>query len=278
MQGEVAQLIALVCHGNASLRGQQVPALFPDHVMFRYCACVRFVKFGKTLRGKHKEDPVADSPESWFAHLQSVDARGIRIWHQSSEDAPIEDRMSAAFVGGGGTWAMEAILPKNRSAFWLSQWEVGNREAPDRRIWQVTYGQVSQGTSPAAPAINLSEVADHLAANLSEIHAFAQQMEAHGFAECFSRALTCLNTPEAKLSRSKYEFAPPDVLAPGARCVLDACDYAWVFGGMGSWNDLYFGDDHHARYEQLSEQLYDAIIAGIVAATNTSYHDSVLTA
>lgn len=39
---------------------------------------------------------------------------------------------------------------------------------------------------------------------------------------------------------------------------------------MGSWNDIVFEDkETNARYDQLSEQLYDVMIRGLVGAINS---------
>ncbi|MCC6412891.1 MAG: hypothetical protein IT270_14600 [Saprospiraceae bacterium] len=51
--------------------------------------------------------------------------------------------------------------------------------------------------------------------------------------------------------------------------LLYAADSAWVFGGMGSWNDQSFEDKEvNGRYERLSALLYNAINGAIMAAVN----------
>jgi len=46
--------------------------------------------------------------------------------------------------------------------------------------------------------------------------------------------------------------------------------YAWVFGGMGSWNDIGFQDEKDRQlYEDLSDKLYDLVIAALVAGINS---------
>jgi hypothetical protein len=54
-----------------------------------------------------------------------------------------------------------------------------------------------------------------------------------------------------------------------ARQLLSACERAWVFGGMGSWNDLGFREgDLQRRYDQVTPSLYEAVVGGIAAAVN----------
>ncbi|GAB3914442.1 hypothetical protein GCM10011575_44990 [Microlunatus endophyticus] len=46
---------------------------------------------------------------------------------------------------------------------------------------------------------------------------------------------------------------------------------AWVFGGMGSWNDLGFPDEGVEQdYEQLSSTLFAAVLTAITTATNSA--------
>jgi hypothetical protein len=45
---------------------------------------------------------------------------------------------------------------------------------------------------------------------------------------------------------------------------------AWVFGGMGSWNDQGFDGDDDRIYRELSDHLYDLLNQGICAAANSS--------
>ena len=55
-----------------------------------------------------------------------------------------------------------------------------------------------------------------------------------------------------------------------AECLLDACQSAWVFGGMGSWNDLAFDGEAQAEYERTSQTLVLTLTDVIQAAANAS--------
>ncbi|PWE17826.1 hypothetical protein DDZ18_05575 [Marinicauda salina] len=52
------------------------------------------------------------------------------------------------------------------------------------------------------------------------------------------------------------------------RALLEASTMAWVFGGMGSWNDFYPSEEKAAEYERVSEALYRAIQDAQLAAVN----------
>jgi len=66
------------------------------------------------------------------------------------------------------------------------------------------------------------------------------------------------------------DLAPDRALPLAATQILWAAQAAWVFGGMGSWNDLWFEGDDQSLYEQLSEDLYQLLNVAIVIAANTS--------
>ena len=80
--------------------------------------------------------------------------------------------MSSAFVGGGETWAIEVLLPKGQSEYWISLWAMWNREAPKKRIWRVTYGRVTSSETQQLKAPKLTEARDELHGALKVVKAF----------------------------------------------------------------------------------------------------------
>src|SRR5262249_2594381 len=142
------------------------------------------------------------------------------------------------------------------------------RDAPDRRIWRVTYGNVATvATAMAAPA-DLRAVAARLKAALERTLAFAERNVGR-FAPSFRQALACLaGSPECKAYHR--DLAIHGSLPDEALALLNAAQPAWVFGGMLSWNDLYFDGAVQAEYEAASEALFNRLRDAIVAAANSS--------
>jgi hypothetical protein len=61
----------------------------------------------------------------------------------------------------------------------------------------------------------------------------------------------------------------PSAYTREARHLAAMAAQAWVFGGMGSWNDVLFEDKAAAaKYEQVSRNLYNAVLVALVASTN----------
>ena len=79
-----------------------------------------------------------------------------------------------------------------------------------------------------------------------------------------------LDSGGAKLHGFHKDLTVEGVGAPLAVCLLDACQSAWVFGGMGSWNDMGFEGVDQKDYDRVSQQLFAALNETIQAATNAS--------
>lgn len=272
MNGSIAQMVALTCHGNAFLQGFAVGEFFQKNSTCQFCDRVSFVTVKKSIFGKQREHEVAKSPEGWFALLRSTGALGIRLSRTPQNDPHISDRMSAGFVGGGGTWLMEVSWPKSRSQFWVARWEVWNQDAPGQKFWRVTYGRVSERATTQADAADRQHTTEGLTEALREIHAFSAKQNIEGFTQCFADALDTLESGGENLHGYHRDLAPTQCLPAAARTTLDACQKAWVFGGMGSWNDMMFDGDDQKEYERVSEQLFREVNQAICESANQSFY------
>lgn len=273
MQGTIAQAIALVLEGNAALRGIRSPGLDSVHSAMTFCEFVRFVDLDKTSTG-WSERQVADDPAGWFRYLKERNVSELRMSYGASripntDGAKVTDRMLVGFVGGGGRWRVHANGP-NGSDHWEARWTVGDRQRADQRIWQVTYGRVAKDQAPGADVpSDLHTLRSDLGDVLERIEAFATAHGLPNFATCFARGLEDLAAASPVHAFHK-EFANASLIPLEAIQLLSAAQSSWVFGGMGSWNDLGFEGDDQAAYESLSEELYRTVNLAIVAATNAS--------
>jgi len=213
---------------------------------------------------------VASTPNDWFEYLKSERVGGIRFICTPQNRLGISDRMSSAFVGGGGTWAMEALRPRGTYVVWLSRWTVWNQNAPERRIWRVEYGQVSEISSRSAGEGNLESEGSRLRSALAEIHTFSEKHDCGGFTASFARAMETLDSDGVKLHGYHKDLVVEGVGPQLAASLLDACQSAWVFGGMGSWNDMGFEGVDQKEYDRVSEQLFAALNETIQVAANAS--------
>ena len=270
MNGPIAQIVALTCYGNAILAERQAPQFFPANSTSQFCEYVKFVEITKSFFGKPSEKVVASTPDDWLASLRTKKVLGIRLHRTAQNDPKVADRMLAGFVGGGGTWMMEVCRADGRSEFWASRWEVGDQQAKDRRIWRVTYGLVTEAKTADIKQKPTPETTDAFRKSLRAIHVFAERENCEGFAKCFATALQALDDPKTDAGYHK-DIAPPGHLDDGAMSLLKASMSAWVFGGMGSWNDMGFDGSKQKEYESVSESLFTVINEAILTAANSGY-------
>jgi len=269
MNGPIAQLVALTCHGNAFLDGLVTPAFFPANSTCRFCDRIRFVETRKPLLRKARQVVVAETPDGWIAQLRSRRATGLRLIRTAQDNPGISDRLSAGFVGGGGNWMLELPKPTGLSEFWAARWEVGDKNAPERRVWRVSYHQEGEYRTRPYQGRGLAVVLRDFRASLVAIHAFSAREKCDPFTQLFADALRALDSPEADIGYHK-DLAVAGQLAPEAVSLLKAAMSAWVFGGMGSWNDLSFEGLRQQEYELASDGLFGVLNEAIEVAASSS--------
>jgi hypothetical protein len=247
VNGEVAELVALVAYGNRFLStGGEPPELFPEHTTFRWVESVGF--------GEHEGGGTA----GWYAELRD---RGVE---RLSLHLPAVDPKLTAFAGAARGIAVEE--PGGRDA-WQGSWKVKDLDAPDRRIWTVRYERFRLGAAvPPAPA--LEEAAAALAAALAATRDLAahEPMLEH-FASVLEGALALLAALEPQIPY--HDDLVPEGWDRGACRLLAAATSAWVFGGMGSWNDIGFDEPaKQDEYRRVSGDLYTALTNAASSAAN----------
>jgi len=277
MQTTIAQLIALTTWGNATLNKDQALSsydFYPGNSTCRFCEFVHFADVKNNMRD-WSHNAIANSPSEWFEWLKREGVTNLRLCQGASDQAHpgiahIPDRMLAGFIGGGGRWMIEATRPTGAD-YWEARWEVGDRTQPDKKIWRVTYGWIASHDCAAHdPSEGIAEIKARLAQSLTSIESFARKHQLDGFAKAFDASLSCLTSAEPTTAVYHTDIAPPNFLPPAANQLLAAVQAAWVFGGMGSWNDLGFEENDQKEYEVLSEALYRLLNIAIVVAANTS--------
>ena len=271
MQGTIAQIVALVVHGNAYFgSAEQAIALPSDHSTLAFCEFVKFV--GLTRSGENwNETLFAQDPASWLEELRRGRVNAIRMNYMPSGQnlSGATDRMLVGFVAGGGRWLLETTGP-NGSDYWEGRWEVGDQNRTDRKIWRVTYGRIAANQPPSPHASNdLQSLKQRLAKNLTEISAFAHHQKLDGFAEAFEAGLSNLTSSAPSTDLYHNDLLTTSMSATAAQ-LLSAAQSSWVFGGMGSWNDLGFDGEDQRTYEDLSEDLYKLLNDTIVSAANST--------
>lgn len=266
MQGGIAQTIGLVLSVNAKLRGL-MPATWPDASIYRFCNSVKFV--GRTRRGFfpwNKTSEIFD-PNTWLDTLPSS-TTGAHICVFRRNDPNISERQSVVFAGGGPIFV--AQMAGTVAEAWWGEWLVTNESAEDRRIWSVAYQNVASSL-PNDPMEMCppNEIRGELEKALIDAIDFSATRKM-GFEQQLKNALATLAAQEPLAGYYHADIVPVGLLNLEFLQIFGCCANSWVFGGMGSWNDVCFEHDDQVLYEEISERLFTTIVRGLVIATNSS--------
>lgn len=271
MTGTIAQIIALTAFGNDFLKNGNLPADFESNTNFQFCKSIDFCEFrNQPQTVKPEAYIVADQPAEWFSYLKNDGCKYLRLYFQSSADQTLaKDHKLAGMIGGGGTWLIEAVYPVY-SNFWASRWIVADQHAADRKIWAVNYGLTAEKKPTVNQQIDNNAVKERLNATLTEIADFAFNQDLENWGETFENARSVLDNAVPEEKYYQKDLVPVQNYSVTAKQVLFAAGLSWVFGGMGSWNDLGFAtQEDNKTYDRLSAELYANINEAILAATNS---------
>jgi len=272
VQTLIAQAAALTIFGNDILQGHSRDNFWPDATVFIFCKYARFVDLSGDKRSP-KESPYADAPEQWIARLEKDGIAGLRLHYTARNDPGISDRNAVAFVGGGPRWLIEAMQPQ-ASDLWEGTWQVVDKDAPDRKIWGVTYYRMAQNVPRLPLQLRpLVELRADLGATLEKIEMFARRQKLDFFAAAFRKGTSLLSSHDPFEGVYHPDMGP--ILPLEARRLLGVAQAAWVFGGMGSWNDIGFDGKDQSEYEQLSGQLFSLLNEAICTAANSAVTSTV---
>jgi hypothetical protein len=269
MVGTVAQLLSLVSYGNEFIiKGVLPSTYFPENSVFQFDKEVRFKTNKEKFWGGKKEINLSH-PLEWFKFLKEDGCLELKAFFQYSGQKNAKDYKLAGMVGGGGTWFVQSIY-KNHCDLWYAHWEVGNQNDPERKMWLVNYEAVLRKQEIRKQQFLLNPIKEELEKTLKQIEAFARENEQDMWAQHFKEALETLNSDNPHKNFYHQDLILLKNYSLLAQQVLYGAANAWVFGGMGSWNDIGFEDkEKNETYEKLSEELYDGMVKGLVGAINS---------
>lgn len=153
------------------------------------------------------------------------------------------------------TAGVQVRYSSGRCDRWTGSWEVTAPNHPDKRIWSVVFAG-----SPALPSPNLGSDLDQARHPLeralsSAISLVDARMHYEFWETVFRDARALLSSPAPRLTYYHELLIPHRSLI--ARQLLAAACRAWVFGGMGSWNDVGIADE--PEYQVTTKALYASV-------------------
>ena len=262
MNGELAQVTALVAHGNFFLDGGE--ADFSANSTFQFVSAVKFARY------KSNQDSmgmnVAGSVSDWLTFLRSIKA--TRLWNIAfgwqRKDLP--EHIAASF-SGSVPMAIQADLP-NGFELWYPQWKTGGHE---KRPWLVEYRGLMFPNSYIRPVQKMGLLKAELRQAVSQAENFAKRpdVNADSWAAVFTKSLELLDS-SAPAAPYHPDLLPVSGYSLEARQVLASAVQAYVFGGMGSWNDMGFTDPQtRQEYEKVTSEMYETVKRAIIMAANS---------
>ena len=205
------------------------------------------------------------SPQDWATGLVSRQACGARLALLPRGD---DDRLLEAFANGGSEWLIEIRFP-DHVEYWQPTDHLIQPRPEHGPIWFRTFSM----TRARAPMTLRDQTVDAaitaLSTALISIADYAEQDGQTHWADTFFRpALDILSgapLPEENAFQQSISNLPASDRNIRA---LHAAMRSWVFGGMGSWNDIYPSDDLARDYETTSAALHAAFQNLMLAVAN----------
>lgn len=264
MTGILAQTISITSYGNEYLKNGKLTDFYPHNSTFKHCDFVDFRKMKKRyFFSSKKETIISSNPIEWFEFLKSKNCKKLRLFYQADKE---DDHKMAGFVGGGGNWFIETVF-STHSDFWISRWN--HDKNLDEKPWQVTYGKAAENQPTINQQFSISKTREELKSSLQKITEFAYKHTTENWGKVFDAAKETLESKNPGsnfyhndlVSRNNYDLKNLQLLMSANR--------AFVFGGMGSWNDMSFQDTEVDEiYNQLSTELYQTMMKSITCAIN----------
>ena len=272
MSGALLQLISLTAYGNDYLTNLEFSSPFNQaNTAFQFCATVDFRVFEKKpFSSKQREVVIANDTISWFKQLKENRCQRLRLYLEYTKPEHfLKDHKLASLVDGGKSWLIEAVYD-DYSDYWSSQWNITKKGATDKNIWAVSYFKTSSSHQISNLQIDNDKVKKELEQTLIEITEFSLANKMENWANIFTKAKLTLNSPTPESSYHSKDLIPLENYALIAKQLIFSANAAWVFGGMGSWNDLGFDSSQkNQTYDRLTKELHENISTAIIAGINS---------
>jgi hypothetical protein len=208
---------------------------------------------------------IASDATKWFQYLKDNGAKRLKLFYHPAQHIDLPDHISTAFVGGGSYWYIEVQFDTT-SALYLCEWIPSESTAYDSR--KIHYLRINpEITHLDDTSLSVNEARENLSDILHELIEFTSKFDyTQHWSENFRHYLSVLQKFEPLPTD---EFLPSGILSKAATQLIQGASASWVFGGMGSWNDLTFSGTDIYTYDKLTRDLYTAICNAIVAGANS---------
>lgn len=264
MNGELAALIAVVLHGNAWLANpiSDPPSLERDNSTYRYVQSLTFVQ---PKQGLFRRERRYVGTAEWLSFMRGEGVKALALVNPTRTTGELPAPIATSFANG----VPRGVVTDGRArTLWSSNWQTDGSDHPRGEIWRVTMTSYGLAPLPVAPPRPAVDARASLREAVEAAHTFARANNLDGWVDWFGKAVAVSDSPDPEVPYNP-DIAPVGWLSLEQRRLLAFAVQAWVFGGMGSWNDIWIEDESQGdRYREVTEQLYGAVIDALVAVTN----------
>ncbi|WP_120497337.1 hypothetical protein [Kiloniella sp. EL199] len=279
MQGEIDQLLLLSSAANAmalAVAGSEslgLPSVQAKRL--RYTEDLIFADISKQSDGNVKEQIYFNRLSDWLEDLsqRKVSAAWLawqsqKLTERKANQYTQPEHMNVAFAGATKSWFLITTGP-GFTEHWQADWTPQEDRIKQQNIWQVRYKCIQKiDQETPRPVIDLTQETARLGKTLQKISKLASRLGYDNWPAVFDKAIDALEgktgTALSPTLRPPYYAAYPKE----AHRLLAAVYSGWVFGGMGSWNDVVFSiPEDQADYDRLTPELYQSLCRAIVAVS-----------
>ena len=251
MNGELHLSIQLVGYGNAYLMaGSSACDVFlNDPSGFQYISEI-------TFSGASAPSPAA-SVLKWFEDLKVQGVRKLTLYNTPHRTDGLPAPSAEAFANANPRLICSEI--DGDPVYWAPIWK------HRRGSWVVEYIPHCNGVQNAITNCDVNDAITYLRGAVERAKRFAIATSMENWQNYFEKALIALDSePGSRCALPNTGYTTE------ARRLISGATASWVFGGMGSWNDVWFSDKSQAtEYEAATDELYSGVIGGILTATNS---------
>jgi len=183
----------------------------------------------------------------WFIELKKRNLVDIKF---ITQDVLKDIHGKTAFVNTVGMILI--TFYHDKTTYWSVKWSFDDKI----KKWNVVYTE-HECSTPLEKGMVFENRRDDFLRVLREIKTYADRHEIYNFSNCFQSAIDSLET--------KYT----DSIMPEENTQLFNASYnAWVFGGMGSWNDIRLPNDKECDIDLVTNRLYRELVYALMYAVN----------
>ena len=262
MSSELERLVVLVTSANVYLNNDE-DKYNMDPAITEYCHGVEFIE--NPLPGvAGSMRTIAPNAERWFMHLKQEGPARVRLHYHPFTRDDIPQRIRDVVTEYGSNWLIETQYNKLNRLYVQIMNSQKLSIPPSWKKFFVLLEGGSKNLDDTSPSVQ--ESIDNLDRVLEMLSNFADRFEyTKHWADNFASPRQILHDT----SSSSIDLIPNGIYSNDAYHLLQAALSSWVFGGMGSWNDLAFNGDDDTQYASLTGQLYETICTSIVSVVNS---------